>query len=309
MSTHPWFKFYAKEWLLSNFIRTASAEERGVYIQLLAEQWQNGGFLPTDDGGLYRLAACDDREQWERVRGRVLKQFAGHSEDGSELWNEKLCELQQRAIEVSKERGKAGRVGNYIKQQKASKQNAIACDLRSQTSRDKDKDKDKDKDQTALPESDTPDYPNKNQCQDELSFDGSVWALKTCKAYPLWKDPDALTVPRFLEDLYMETIQRESPARGGELAAAKWLLVRVVQFGKQHKEAETEDRYIPSLKNFLAGGLYAQVAMPVIHQQKPEMTQEEAIALAQKRDKEANIKKAAREAEIAQRKCLQRGAQ
>jgi uncharacterized protein YdaU (DUF1376 family) len=305
MSTHPWFKFFAKEWLLSNFIRTASAEERGVYIQLLAEQWQNGGFLPTDDGSLYRLAACDDRGQWERVRSRILEQFSGRNEDGSEMWNAKLRELQRDAIELSKDRAEAGRVGNDIKKQKASKHNAIACDLRSQTSRDKDKDKDKD--QTALPESDTPDCPNKNQSEDEPSFDGSEWALKTCKAYPLWKDPDALTVPRFVEDLYMETIQREAPARGGELAAAEWLLERVVQFGKQHKEAETEDRYIPSLKNFLSGGLYAQVAMPVIHQQKPEMTQEEAIALAQKRDEEAKVKKAAREAEIAERKRQQRG--
>jgi uncharacterized protein YdaU (DUF1376 family) len=146
MSTHPWFKFFAKEWLLSNFIRTASAEERGVYIQLLAEQWQNGGFLPTDDGGLYRLAACDDREQWERVKCRVLEQFGGRSEDGSEMWNAKLRQLQLDAIALSRDRSEAGKIGNDIKKQKASKRDAIACDLRSQTSRDKDKEEDREED-------------------------------------------------------------------------------------------------------------------------------------------------------------------
>lgn len=266
MSTHPWFKFFPKEWLLSNFIRTASAEERGVYIQLLSEQWQNGGFLPMDDGSLYRLAACDDRKQWERVKGRVLEQFAGRSEDGSEMWNAKLWELQLDATELSKERAKAGKAGNDIKKQNAGKRNAIAYDMRPQTSRDKDKEGDKD--QTALSDSNPPSFPEKNQEPEDPSFEGSEWALKTCKAYPLWKDPDALAVSPVLGDQYMQVIEREAPARGGELQAAEWLLARVVQFAKQHKEARTEDRYIPSLKNFLADGLYAQVAMPVVLQQK-----------------------------------------
>ena len=94
------------------------------------------------------------------------------------------------------------------------------------------------------------------------NFEGAEWALRTAKAYPLWKDPDAQDISPVLGNLYMETIEREAPARGGKLPAAEWLLARVVRFGQMHKERGTDPQFIPSLKNFLTDGVYATVEMP-----------------------------------------------
>lgn len=39
----PWFKFYATDWLADSTVMGMTAEERGVYIQLLAIDWNEGG--------------------------------------------------------------------------------------------------------------------------------------------------------------------------------------------------------------------------------------------------------------------------
>ncbi len=44
----PWFSFYVSDWLAPGDARRMTAEERGVYVDLLAYQWERG-FIPAAD--------------------------------------------------------------------------------------------------------------------------------------------------------------------------------------------------------------------------------------------------------------------
>jgi uncharacterized protein YdaU (DUF1376 family) len=70
----PWFPMYVGDWLLSHSVRLMTPEQRGIYVQLLCEQWQNGGALPDDETQLQALAGATD-EQWLRSKDVVLKNF------------------------------------------------------------------------------------------------------------------------------------------------------------------------------------------------------------------------------------------
>ena len=90
-------------------------------------------------------------------------------------------------------------------------------------------------------------------------FDGSEWALMTFKAYPKWGDPDATVAPARLSDVYMETIEREAPSRGGRLKAAEWFLAVTREFAKQ--SSVTDQKFIMQLEKFLRQG-YVEVKLP-----------------------------------------------
>lgn len=139
MSHAPWFKFYAADWLLSPSVRTMTAEQRGIYVQLLAEQWYSGNGLPSDDGVLCRLAACTP-EEWGRSKDSVLTHFP-IDECGRRL-NKKLQALQADAALLSRERSLAGIRGNR-KRWDSRNCDSQAIAVRSQTYRDSDSDSDK----------------------------------------------------------------------------------------------------------------------------------------------------------------------
>ncbi len=90
-------------------------------------------------------------------------------------------------------------------------------------------------------------------------FDGSEWALTTFKAYPKWGDPDATVAPARLSDVYMETIERETPSRGGRLKAAEWFLKVTREFARQ--SADKDPKFVMQLEKFLRQG-YAEVKLP-----------------------------------------------
>jgi hypothetical protein len=102
-------------------------------------------------------------------------------------------------------------------------------------------------------------YTETNNPPPDAEFDGSVWALQTFKAYPTWGNPDALVAPARLSEIYLETVEREAPARGGMLKAAEWLLAVTQEFARQ--SVDVERRYLMQLEKFLRQG-YAEVKMP-----------------------------------------------
>lgn len=139
--TAPWFKFFPADWLLSASVRLMTAEQRGVYLQLLAEQWYSGNGLPSDENLLVRLAGCTS-EEWKRSKEPVLKHFV--TEDGR-LWNPKLRELQAEAIALGQERSEAGKQGN-VKRWGHRKSDRSAIPNASQSDRESDTDSDTDTD-------------------------------------------------------------------------------------------------------------------------------------------------------------------
>ncbi len=99
MANDPAFLLYSKDWLQGT--AEMSAEERGVYIDLLAHQHQDNG-LPTDTKRLARMARVS-HDEFLRVWEFLSKKFL--CEDGK-LFNKKL----QKVIEGRSEHGDMRRI-------------------------------------------------------------------------------------------------------------------------------------------------------------------------------------------------------
>ncbi len=126
---------------------------------------------------------------------------------------------------------------------------------------------------------------------EEREFDGSEWALKTCKAYPSWTNQDATQVPPSYGYLYQDTIDREAEAKGGKLAAAEWLLGLVQEYARQHPDPE--DQYIMRIENFLRQG-YNEVKMPAKRKvYVPAETDEECAVRVQRENRERRAREKA----------------
>jgi uncharacterized protein YdaU (DUF1376 family) len=147
MSNAPWFKFFPSDWLLSRTVRLMTAEQRGIYIQLLCEQWYGGNGLPSDEKALIQLSGCTT-DEWDRSSESILEQFP--TDRTGRRYNKKLRAMQNEARALSQERSGAGRRGNA----KRWSSNGITnrnCDTSAianalQTHRDSDSDSDLDSD-------------------------------------------------------------------------------------------------------------------------------------------------------------------
>ena len=122
-------------------------------------------------------------------------------------------------------------------------------------------------------------------------FDGSEWALKTCKAYPSWTNQNATQVPPSYGYLYQDTIDREAGARGGRLAAAEWFLGLVQEYASQHPDPD--DQYIMAIDKFLRQG-YNEVKMPAKRKvYVPAETDEECAVRCQRENRERRAREKA----------------
>ena len=145
MSNAPWFKFFPSDWLLSRTVRLMTAEQRGVYIQLLCEQWYGGNGLPSDENALIQLAGCTT-DEWARTSESILEQFP--TDRNGRRYNKKLRAIQNEARGLSQERSKVGKRGNAKRWSSKGITNRN-CDTsaianESQTHRDSDPDPDSD---------------------------------------------------------------------------------------------------------------------------------------------------------------------
>ena len=121
-------------------------------------------------------------------------------------------------------------------------------------------------------------------------FDGSEWALKTIKAHPLWKEPDAVALPRNLLDLYLECIEEAVLIKGGRAKAAEDILERTIQYACEMEGQEK--RFIPTIRRFFEERLYNTVARPLEsvteHEDNSEEAQQRAFEEADQRREKRN---------------------
>lgn len=113
----PAFQFYPSDWLSSRAVRLMDAEQRGWYIQLLAESWESEpqGTLPNDDALLRVLAGAntcstDVAERWDFV----IKQF---KKRGQLVYNERLMDEVVRQEENRQKKREAGKASAEARQQ------------------------------------------------------------------------------------------------------------------------------------------------------------------------------------------------
>lgn len=91
--SYPW---YINDWLGSATRALMTAEQRGIYRDLLDFCWRDGS-LPVDESSLQRIAAASDKE-WRRSWPGVRQKFV---EREGRLWNPKV-DAKRPAVEHAK---------------------------------------------------------------------------------------------------------------------------------------------------------------------------------------------------------------
>jgi hypothetical protein len=61
-----------RDWFATRAVRLGKDYQRGWYVQLIAESWQYGGFLPNDPELLWQLAGASSKKAFERNGGDLL---------------------------------------------------------------------------------------------------------------------------------------------------------------------------------------------------------------------------------------------
>jgi uncharacterized protein YdaU (DUF1376 family) len=92
MQKPPAFQFYAKDWITGTM--TLSPAARGIYITLLAYQWDHGGVPAGEKASLSRAAQCDVRtitKFWPEVSKKFRLEKDG-------LWRNAKLKAQWRQV-------------------------------------------------------------------------------------------------------------------------------------------------------------------------------------------------------------------
>jgi uncharacterized protein YdaU (DUF1376 family) len=85
-----------------------NAAGHGAYLMLIKHYWCTGKPLNDDDDELWRIACCDSKKEWLKLRPKIARLF--HAENG-ELRHKRIeAELSRAAANVAK-RADAGRKG------------------------------------------------------------------------------------------------------------------------------------------------------------------------------------------------------
>lgn len=67
---HQWVKFFMSHWT-GGSVQLLGVAERGAYHEILVLIWQ-GLVVPNDDDFMARITACDNVDQWLRIKGRLI---------------------------------------------------------------------------------------------------------------------------------------------------------------------------------------------------------------------------------------------
>jgi uncharacterized protein YdaU (DUF1376 family) len=101
VSTSPWTKFYASDWL--NGARALSLQERGLYITLIAMMYDEGGPIVGSDERFARLCGCKVSEFQKGLAALVAEGKIIKTERG--LWNNRvqkeLGKIQEKSAKQS----------------------------------------------------------------------------------------------------------------------------------------------------------------------------------------------------------------
>lgn len=110
MGCLPYFKFWPGDWLKSSRTRRMTFEERGVFIDLLAYAWDEGG-IPADPHHLARLLQISPRrlaKLWPAIEGAWVR-------TGDVLVNPRMEQVRAEVEEAHLARVEAGRRGGKAK--------------------------------------------------------------------------------------------------------------------------------------------------------------------------------------------------
>jgi len=112
----PWFKFYVLNWRQSSAVRKMTLEARGLYLEILMDEWLEGGSLEADAtlwAAQYSHLCNDWDESWEAVRacfvdcedGRMRSEFLEAERLRAEEQKRKAAEWGKKGAEARKKKG------------------------------------------------------------------------------------------------------------------------------------------------------------------------------------------------------------
>jgi uncharacterized phage protein (TIGR02220 family) len=112
MKELPYFKFYVGEWIAGD-IQKCSLEVQGVFVNLAALIWHNGGPVPMDPDGLARMLRTD--KQCLSNALSVLERYKIIALNDDTISIKFLEEQQRDFIESHEKRVAAGRKGGSVR--------------------------------------------------------------------------------------------------------------------------------------------------------------------------------------------------
>jgi len=98
MSKITHYPFFIDDW--SKGVALFTAEERGVYISLLTEMYDNAGPIERDDRRLARVCGCDTKGRFKKVLETIIK-YGKITQSGNLLTNEKMEETVEKIVKKS----------------------------------------------------------------------------------------------------------------------------------------------------------------------------------------------------------------
>ena len=114
----PAFQFYVKDWITDYRTRTLTPEEKGIYIDLLANSWlEEDTCLPNELLNLAYLCNADP----EKVRKIVDTFFV---KNDKKVYNKKLKGQKEKLMLLREKRQKIGKKGGLAKAKNLLKQKA-----------------------------------------------------------------------------------------------------------------------------------------------------------------------------------------
>lgn len=105
----PAFQFYVKDWLSDDKRVEMSLAQRGIWVDLMAYQWNNGS-VPVDAAGVAKVVGCSASEIEPHWTGPLLAAFP-LANGGTRRQNPRLEEQRVEVEARRKLRSAAGKTG------------------------------------------------------------------------------------------------------------------------------------------------------------------------------------------------------
>lgn len=224
MSKLDWFPFYPSKWLSPGDVRTMTAEERGVYMDLLSYSWERGGIPPAELEEPTMLARTSGvsvrkfRAIWDRIQHKFSTDSRGFRV------NDRLEEVRERVRSTARMQSERASKGWEKRKKSSDEECRVNADPQSKI--------DIDQEIEDIPESDRSAQVECDPIEEQLSVLWGLFEKKDGKqrAYPV--------------------LRRALKKHGfGPMRAA------IESFVAKHRRERTPRQYIPHPATFLNGYL------------------------------------------------------
>ena len=107
-----------------------NATGHGAYLMLIKHYWSTGNPLSDDDDELWRIACCDSKKEWMKLRPKIARLFV---QDGGKLRHKRIEMELSKASAITDAKAKAGKKGAETRWQKDGSRMADASFSHRQT--------------------------------------------------------------------------------------------------------------------------------------------------------------------------------